>query len=284
MGGTKIAQWVEWDAQAQCTNVTCCDTHDCTQSPDSNPFPYQPITHANCSGNAQLYNGLIAPLVNYTIAGVLWYQGENSLCYDAGNYAEGTGYGCMMAKLVESWRKIWSAVPGTTDRMFPFGIVSLADGTDEGFGRNMRGFRWSQTANYGYLPNDAMPNTFGADAYDLADPWFTPICGTSSTYNGANFNGTNCCVDHGNPNQKRGAMCKTSVYGIDEPAWDLNNTRDWANLGPLHPRVKKPVGDRLAAGLQNSLYNGTGIASGPVSEHVRCHLTVCLFLFLFPDS
>ena len=56
VGGTKIAQWVEWGAQGECRNVTCCDTADCTQSPTSNPAPYQPITHTNCSGNVQLYN------------------------------------------------------------------------------------------------------------------------------------------------------------------------------------------------------------------------------------
>jgi hypothetical protein len=113
VGGTKIAQWVAWGAQAGCRNVTCCDTPDCTQSPpyQNGPNPYQPITHTNCSGNAQLYNGLIAPLVNTTISGWLFYQGENSLCYDAGNYQENTGYACMMAKLVSSWRKIWSVTP-----------------------------------------------------------------------------------------------------------------------------------------------------------------------------
>ena len=81
VGGTKIAQWVEWGAQARCKNVTCCGTQDCTQSPQqvlpggAHFDPYQPITHANCSGNAQLYNGLIAPLVNTTLKGFLWYQG-----------------------------------------------------------------------------------------------------------------------------------------------------------------------------------------------------------------
>ena len=124
VGGTKIAQWVEWGAQGQCSNVTCCDTPDCTQSPPypggPNPCAHpsdrlesphipadplvcahfarvscvpfsqalfvrlrrlsgawlgvslladQPINHVNCSGNAQLYNGLIAPLVNTTIRG-----------------------------------------------------------------------------------------------------------------------------------------------------------------------------------------------------------------------
>ena len=239
------------------TASTSTSPPDCTQSPDSNLFPYQPITHANCSGNGQLYNGLIAPLVNTTIAGVLWYQGENSLCYDAGNYAEGTGYGCMMPKLVESWREVWSVEPGTSSPTFPFGIVSLADATDEGFGRNMRGFRWAQTANFGSLPNPAMPNTFGADAYDLGDPWHTPLCGTDGTFAGAPFKGLRCCVDGA-----VGPLCGGGADGL--AVWNLNNTRDWAGLGPLHPRVKKPVGDRLAAGLHAQLYNGTAIASGPV--------------------
>ena len=163
VGGTKIAQWVEWSAQATCTNVTCCDTKDCTQSPTSNPAPYQPITHANCTGNAQLYNGLIAPLVNCTVAGWLFYQGENSLCYDGGSSQQSKGYGCMMPTLISSWRKVWSAEPGTTDPLAPFGLVSLADGTDEGYGINMRQFRWAQTANYGRVPNAAMPRCFIAE-------------------------------------------------------------------------------------------------------------------------
>ena len=149
VGGTKIAQWVERNAQAQCTNVTCCDTIDCTQPPPypGGPDPYQPITLENCSGNAGLYNGLIAPLVNTTIAGWLWYQGENSLCYDSGNSHDSTGYACMMRVLVSSWRKVWSVTPGTTDPFAPFGIVSLADGTDESFGINMRMFRWAQVCS-----------------------------------------------------------------------------------------------------------------------------------------
>jgi hypothetical protein len=61
--------------------------------------------------------------------------------------------------------------------MAPFGLVTLADGTDEKFGLNMRQFRWAQTANYGTAPNPAMPNTFVVDGYDLGDPWHTPLCG-----------------------------------------------------------------------------------------------------------
>ena len=78
LGGTKIAQWVEWEAQSECKNVTCCDGIDCTQSPGSNPHPYVPITHDACPGNGGLYNGLIAPLVNTTVKGWLWVSASTS--------------------------------------------------------------------------------------------------------------------------------------------------------------------------------------------------------------
>lgn len=258
VGGTKIAQWVEWEAQAECKNVTCCDSLDCTQAPASSPDPYRPITHGDCPGNAGLYNGLIAPLVNTTIAGWLWYQGENSLPYDAGNHALRTGVGCMMPKLIESWRRVWSLEPGTTDPQAPFGLVSLADATDEGFGANMRQFRWAQTANFGVVPNPAMPRTFMADAYDLGDPWHTPICTTGGgTFNGAPFAGTGCCVERSLP---ASPQC---TQGDHRGEWSLNSTRDWAGLGPLHPRLKRPVGERLAYGLHALAYGGTHIATGP---------------------
>ena len=37
--------------------------------------------------------------------------------------------------------------------------------------KDMGGMRWSQTGNYGVLPNPALPNTFLAQAYDLGEPW-----------------------------------------------------------------------------------------------------------------
>jgi hypothetical protein len=101
VGGSKIEQWVEWGAQQMCKNISCCENKDCTQ-PEGDPWPDQP-THAACVGNAQIYNGVINPLVNTTVKvrephstcitastaldcclrwwqGFLWYQGENSIC------------------------------------------------------------------------------------------------------------------------------------------------------------------------------------------------------------
>ncbi|MDR6968515.1 sialate O-acetylesterase [Flavobacterium arsenatis] len=61
-----------------------------------------------------LYNAMIAPLTNYSIKGVLWYQGESS----TKNPAE---YGDLMETLITSWRAKWN------QGNFPFLYVQLAN-------------------------------------------------------------------------------------------------------------------------------------------------------------
>jgi hypothetical protein len=77
----------------------------------------------------------------------------------------------MMKALVTSYREAWSVVPGTTDPQFPIGVVSIADGSEEGWGYTFSGLHWAQTASHGTLPNADMPNVFGGDAWDAGDPW-----------------------------------------------------------------------------------------------------------------
>ena len=70
--------------------------------------------------------------------------------------------------------------------------------------------------------------------------------------------GQRCCVDR---SVALGARCVGDERG---GAWALNATRDWADLGTLHPRLKRPLGRRLAQGLHALAYNGSMIAAGPV--------------------
>merc|ERR1711918_340430 len=98
-----------------------------------------------------------------SLKGWLWYQGENNCHGVMGNSALHSGYGCQLPAMVRSWRQQWSAEMGTTDPSAPFGVVTLASGGSEG-GSDIGGMRWSQTANYGVLPNPVMPNTFLAQA------------------------------------------------------------------------------------------------------------------------
>ncbi|MFA5858777.1 MAG: sialate O-acetylesterase [Elusimicrobiota bacterium] len=60
-----------------------------------------------------LYNGMIAPLLNYTIKGAIWYQGE-------ANAPRAAAYGKCFPAMINSWRKNWN-IPE-----FPFLFVQLS--------------------------------------------------------------------------------------------------------------------------------------------------------------
>lgn len=51
------------------------------------------------------YNHLVAPATNFSMAGILWYQGENNV----GNQAAAEYYREALATLIESWRKEFSS-------------------------------------------------------------------------------------------------------------------------------------------------------------------------------
>jgi sialate O-acetylesterase len=61
-----------------------------------------------------LYNGMIAPLLNYTIKGVIWYQGES-------NTARPREYQKLFPALIADWRRQWNQGD------FPFLYVQLAN-------------------------------------------------------------------------------------------------------------------------------------------------------------
>lgn len=61
-----------------------------------------------------LYNAMIAPLLNYTIKGVIWYQGESN-AGDASEYRE------TFPAMIEDWRAKWNQGD------FPFLYVQLAN-------------------------------------------------------------------------------------------------------------------------------------------------------------
>jgi len=60
-----------------------------------------------------LYNGMISPIVPYTIKGAIWYQGE-------GNCSRATQYQTLFPNMIQSWRDAW----GMGD--FPFYYVQIA--------------------------------------------------------------------------------------------------------------------------------------------------------------
>ncbi|MHC4399866.1 MAG: sialate O-acetylesterase, partial [Planctomycetota bacterium] len=63
---------------------------------------------------ANLYNGMIAPLVPYAVGGAIWYQGERNSRDELSRL-----YGSQLQTLIANWRDLW----GQGD--FPFGFVQL---------------------------------------------------------------------------------------------------------------------------------------------------------------
>ena len=252
IGGTQIEAWTPNATTARCRNTT-----------------------APPAGGA-LYYGMVCPFVNMTIAGWVWYQGENNVGGSPGSSLSSTGYGCMQPSMVAAWRDVWSAEEGTTDPTAPFGVVTIAPSGAEGAGEHLSAFRWAQTANYGVLPNPAMPNTFAAQAYDLDDPWaYVPphsVCSTNASL-------PNSCTYTNNGTEQPSPCCQCGpAMASSRCVWNITNwNRDLAPLAPLarnstetpqfmgalHPRLKEPVGRRLAAGLVSLHYEGNGTVTGP---------------------
>lgn len=149
IGGSQIESWMDNETLAECKN----------QSLTGGAVP---------EDRGRLYYGMTAPFVNYSVAGWVWYQGENNCGGIMGNSKDGTGYGCSLTAMINSWRRVWTG-SATEKASRLFGIATLAAGGSEGAGQHMAGMRWSQTANYGSWPNPAMPNVFGAQVYDLGE-------------------------------------------------------------------------------------------------------------------
>jgi hypothetical protein len=174
-------------------------------------------------------------------------QGENNCADTPGNSATKSGYGCEMAALVASWREIWSAESGTTDPEAPFGIVSLASGGSEGHDEAIGGLRWSQSGNYGTLPNELMKKTFLAHAYDLGDPMdnLHPPCinQTTAAPNASAFADGTCVWPAPNKWNQAVAPLRDTVQQNKAPSF----------MGGIHPRFKHEVGRRLALAYRGAL-------------------------------
>ena len=96
----RYAEWVTATAQAKADNQPLP------------PEPGAPKEGAKSTPPSQLFNGMISPLLPYSIRGVVWYQGES-------NTRNPQLYRKLFPVLVRSWRQSW----GQGD--FPFLFVQL---------------------------------------------------------------------------------------------------------------------------------------------------------------
>ncbi|XP_053385151.1 uncharacterized protein LOC128550329 [Mercenaria mercenaria] len=149
-GGTPVEAWSSPDALKKCG---LGDSGDVTVSAAVNG-PQE---------SSVLWNAMVHPILNMTIFGAIWYQGEANVKYNQKLYK------CTFSAMIDDWRKKFS-LSGETEKLFPFGFVQLAGNTpDHSIDSGFPDIRWHQTADYGYVPNHRLRNVFMAVAMDLPD-------------------------------------------------------------------------------------------------------------------
>lgn len=79
-------------------------------------LPSAPSSRSFQNEPAGLYNSMIHPLRNYSIRGIIWYQGESDTGPDGSKQ-----YESMLVNLINDWRTQWA------NKKLPFVIVQLAN-------------------------------------------------------------------------------------------------------------------------------------------------------------
>lgn len=102
----------------------------------------------------ELYNGMIAPLIPYTIKGAIWYQGES-------NAGRAEQYRSLFVDMIRNWRRDW----GQTD--FPFLCVQLAPFSK--IEPEPRGSDWAELREAQLLATKVLPNVGMAVITDVGD-------------------------------------------------------------------------------------------------------------------
>ena len=77
-------------------------------------------------------------------------------------------YQCSIKQLIQDWKDGFQGFGTLVDERMPFGIVQLSTSKQDNDPSTPM-IRWHQTADYGYLPNEMLPNTFLALSLDTYD-------------------------------------------------------------------------------------------------------------------
>ena len=105
-------------------------------------FPNDLLPPHDLQQATALFNGMIHPLCPFTMAGTIWYQGEN-------NHKEGRRYFERMKALIGGWREIWK------EGEFPFLFVQIAP-YDYNEPRQILPEFWEAQSASASIPNSGM--------------------------------------------------------------------------------------------------------------------------------
>jgi sialate O-acetylesterase len=107
-----------------------------------------------------VYNGMIYPLRNYSIAGVLWYQGESNTGYPY-------DYKDLFKTLIGDWRRLWKK------EKLPFYYVQLANHCPWRLEPEVSGWAYVREAQRQTMemPNTGMAVIIDVGMYNDLHPW-----------------------------------------------------------------------------------------------------------------
>lgn len=222
-----------------------------------------------------LYNAMIAPLVPYTIAGALWYQGES-------NAGRAYQYRKSFPLLIESWRKDWGY-------NFPFLFVQLSSYGP--FQNSNQGSDWAElreaqtmtlslpktgmavTTDIGN-PNDIHPTNKQDVGHRLALSALKVAYGKDNivysgpTFKDAQFTGQKAIISFDNVGgglmvkEKYGYLKGFEIAGRDRKFHYAPARIEGDKVVVSHPEVPEPVAVRYGwanSPIDNNLFNAEGL-------------------------
>jgi sialate O-acetylesterase len=243
------------------------------------PEPAHPVTSAGRPAN--LFNGMISPLIPFAIRGAVWYQGESN----AGNAEEAVRYRHLFPAMITDWRTQW----GEGD--FPFFFVQLCT-INKRQQQPVEGSNWailreSQLKTLD-LPNTGMAVIFDTDpSGNLHPPYKKPVgerlalialkvtYGKDIEESGPVFDGMEVKGDNILLSFKHvgsGLVSKPNDVLKGFAVADKNRKFVWADANIVgdtvevsNPAVKDPVAVRYgwADNPEASLYNKAGLPASP---------------------
>ncbi len=224
-----------------------------------------------CKVPATLWNGMIAPLIPYTIRGTIWYQGEsNAIRYE--DYQE------VFTDLIGSWRAAWKQPE------LPFYFVQIAPHY-----RQPAGIREAQLKTWQHVPHTGMVvATDVADSTDihprdkrpvgerlanwaLAEQYHKQVTYSGPLYKSMHVNGPEVTVAF---DYTDGGLCTSDgeavngffVSGADARFYPATAVITGDNsLKVSAPQVAEPVAVRYGYGtfFRVNLCNGAGLPAVP---------------------
>jgi sialate O-acetylesterase len=229
---------------------------------------------------ASIYDGMIAPLIPFSLRGAIWYQGES-------NEARAQQYELLLPTMIRAWRERWG------QGEFPFGIVQLPnyrDSKDDPEDSAWSHLREAQRRTASAIPNTGLIVTVDiGEAHDihpknkidvgrrmarwaLADVYGLRMVQSGPTFESAKVDGSSIVLTFDNVGTglrvKNGTKLDEFAIAGEDRKWHWaeaeivgrNRVKVWS------PAVQKPAAVRYAFNnnpKNPNLTNETGLPAAP---------------------